>query len=329
MSGRKFWISVSLMLYAALFVAAAPLMLRSSVRAESIEDLRREINAKQSTIKQLEAEAEKYRAQIATSVSQAKTLKAELSRIDSTIKQLTYELSITNAKLDATILALRELNFKIADTQTDINHRKKQMEEIVRIIAYEDETGLLMTLAKSANISEIFDQAAYLVGLQDNLYANVKAMERLKNDLMDERAETQKLQTQYKLLQANLKAQNSIQQNKKLQRSQLLAETQNQEIKFQQLLSENQKKQQSIAREIYELEFELQRQALKANIPGRNPNLFIWPVDNGYLTQRYGSTSETGFINDFYNFHNGIDIGAKTGIGTPIKAALKPGSERR
>jgi len=37
------------------------------------------------------------------------------------------------------------------------------------------------------------------------------------------------------------------------------------------------------------------------------------------LTQGYGPTSETGFENNVYSFHNGIDIAA--GYGAPIRSA--------
>ncbi|PJA64920.1 MAG: hypothetical protein CO159_00510 [Candidatus Portnoybacteria bacterium CG_4_9_14_3_um_filter_40_10] len=55
-----------------------------------------------------------------------------------------------------------------------------------------------------------------------------------------------------------------------------------------------------------------------SSIPVYRSGVLAWPLQ-GAINQRYGPTSQTGFINDAYNFHNGIDIDAN--IGDPIKSA--------
>ena len=55
------------------------------------------------------------------------------------------------------------------------------------------------------------------------------------------------------------------------------------------------------------------------SIPSARKGLFEWPTI-GSITQIYGPTSVTGFVNNVYNFHNGIDIEADT--GDPVKAAM-------
>ena len=96
-----------------------------------------------------------------------------------------------------------------------------------------------------------------------------------------------------------------------------MQETKNQEKKYSSLLSEIQKKRDGIQKEIYELEEKLKYTIDPSKIPAPRRGLFNWPA-NGTISQKWGSTSETGFINDSYKFHNGVDIAAL--IGTPIYA---------
>jgi murein DD-endopeptidase MepM/ murein hydrolase activator NlpD len=98
----------------------------------------------------------------------------------------------------------------------------------------------------------------------------------------------------------------------------LLKKTKSQEKSYQKMLSELEELQKEIQSEIFELEDKLRFAIDKASIPAPRSGVLEWPAE-GILSQGYGLTSKTGFINDSYKFHNGIDIAAS--YGTPIFAA--------
>jgi murein DD-endopeptidase MepM/ murein hydrolase activator NlpD len=196
------------------------------------------------------------------------------------------------------------------------------MAALVREIAYQDDTGLIAIFLASPKISDFFDIAIQLSNLEKAMQQDLIITKELKGKLEIKKKQEEELQERQRIWQQELAAQQAISLLKKRERMDLLQKTKNQELQYQRLLAENQARQQEILREIEALESELRRLLLRVTIPPRQPGLFIWPVTDGYVTQEYGPTSQTGFVNDAYNFHNGIDIGHRDGIGTPIKAVM-------
>lgn len=304
----------------ALFALILVLFAAHTAGAETMDELRKRIDEKESEIKALEEEAAQYRRNLNQTMLQSKTLSGEVSRLDAAIKQINYRLSIVRHQLDATVLKIRTLNNKISASELSINQRRAQISEIIRTLNDFDQLGLLPMALNSRGVIEFFDAVASLTQLEKGLYNELLTIKAFKEDLEVNRQQEKNLEIEQRALNEELTTQNIIEQSKRKDRANLLAQTRNQESRYQQLLAENRKRQEEIAREIEGLESELRRLILKANIPPRTPGLFSWPVDNGYVTQEYGETTKTGFINDFYKFHNGIDFGASGGIGVPIKA---------
>jgi murein DD-endopeptidase MepM/ murein hydrolase activator NlpD len=288
--------------------------------SSEIEKLKKDIQEKELEIKRLEEEEKSYRGTLNKIINQQQTLRGELKRIDSEITRLNYEIKITRAQLQATIMKLKLIYKDILDTQNKIEERKSQIANALKELSYMDDSGYFLNFLLYKNISEFFNAALYLSYLSNAIAKDIEDLKILNNKLEEEKTKQQKLEKEQKENEMKLSAQYSITEAKKKEKTDLLVKTKNQESRYKILLSENKKRQQEILKEIEELESELRRLALKLAIPKRNPGLFIWPIDNGYITQEYGDTNKTGFSNDFYSFHNGIDFGSPKGIGTPIKA---------
>lgn len=306
--------------WGAAFSLTAAFLFAYMANAETMDELRKRIDEKESEIKALEEEAAEYKKSLNQAMLQSKTLKGEVARLDAAIKQINYRLSIVRRQLDATILRIKTLNNKINNAEKSLASRRLAMANTVRALDYYDQMGLLSITLNSNGIADFFDIISSLSQLEEGLFNEVLATKVLKQDLEIDRQEEKELEKGQRSLNEELNMQNIIEQHKRKDRSELLTKTRNQETRYQQLLAENRKKQEEIAKNIEQLESELRRLALKVSVPLRAPGLFSWPVDNGYVTQEYGETTKTGFINDFYKFHNGIDFGASGGIGVPIKA---------
>lgn len=310
------------LLHKLLIVVAVLALMPLLARAASIEELRAQIAAKEQQVQRLEAEADAYRKSISETLAKANTLKNEINRITSQIQQLDYNLKITSKKIEATQLKITELGLKIEETNQNIRQKFVEVGETLRTISEFDSESLLATLFKSRRLSEFFNQESYLEGLQLELRNQVASLKQLRADLSNDLNQSEAAKRELQALSLTLKNQKYIASDKQQEKKTLLAETKNQEQNYQRLLSETTKKQEAIEREIFDLESELRRQISFANLPARAPGLFVMPLDNAYVTQEFGPTAYDGITKDFYQFHNGIDFGSKTGVGTPIKAAL-------
>lgn len=290
------------------------------VNAATLSELQERIRTKEKEIAQLESEADAYRKSIGETLALAKTLKGEIARVDSQLKQLNYNLNITQKQLEATELKIQEIGLDIEETNKAVVTSLKEIGETLQTISELDNETLLATLFKSDKLSDFFTQASYLESLQQSLRTRVGDLRSLKVRLEKDLGDSEKAKQKFKSLSSSLNNQKRITLDKRQERSQLLAETKNQEQNYQRLLAETVKRQEAIEREIFELESELRRQIISAELPPRNPGLFLLPVDNGYVTQEFGSTRRDGLTHYFYSFHNGMDFGSKTGVGTPVRA---------
>ena len=284
-----------------------------------VDDLKQQIQQKQQEIEKLQKEAEQYRASLNESSSMAKTLNAEISRINKKIKSLEYEITINQKKIEEAQLKIRDLNNNINQTKNNIEENRKILAELVQTLNELDNQNNLVVLLKISNLSDYFSQLAYVENLQAKLIEKTTFLAKLNETLNDSLNQSEELKKQYENFQKDLTAQKEITSDIQEEKDQLLKETKNKEAAYQSLLNQTIKKQQEVEKEIEKLEAELRAKTDYSALP--SGKFFIWPVTGGYLTQDYGTVPLGSDTRKFYSFHNGIDIGSKSGIGTPILAA--------
>ncbi len=287
--------------------------------AQSESDiLLEQIKEKEAEIVKLEAEAQKFRDSLAKTQTQKKTLSNQLQIIQDQINQLQSELKITRAKISKTELNIKSFVSQINKKQQDINSRQKGIAQSLRAIAYLDNENIVLTLLNNDKFSDFLSQAQYVSNLQGSLYSDFKLLTEAKKNLEDLKGGEEQKKAELSELKQSLTVQNQLVQSQKQDKSQLLAQTKNQEIIYQKQISDIQKKQVEIQQEISSLEDKLRGEV--SGVPKARPGALAWPLI-GRITQGYGPTSVTGFYNDAYKFHNGIDIAAY--LGAPIRASLE------
>ncbi|MBI2633689.1 MAG: peptidoglycan DD-metalloendopeptidase family protein [Parcubacteria group bacterium] len=291
-------------------------------RSLTVDEIKIRIDEKEAEIKVLEAQADAFRKSIDESLGKAKTLQGEIARIDAKLGQLRVNLSITQKKIEAKELKIQELNGDISTTSGEVTKRRDQIGEVLRVLSERDGESLLASMLRANQVSEFLGEYAYLEGLEKGLYQDVTELKYYKGVLEGELDQSRQAKLELQALLTSLQSQRKITENTKSERQNLLAETKNQERNYQKLLQETVQKQEAIEKEIFELEAELRRMINTDALPGRQRGLFYWPLDGGYVTQEFGPVPSSSITRDFYQFHNGIDLGAKTGVGTPIRAAF-------
>lgn len=304
--------SSAILLFAAIFILPA---LFSS--ASTIDDLKTQIEQKQQELKDLEEKSKLFKSSISDSKQQQKTLKNNITSLNNQINYLKNQINITGNKIDQTTLFIKKLKIDIQKQEEALRLKKIYIASAIQTINEYDSTSLMELLLKNRDFSNFFSQAEHMQTVEEEIQNNIDQVQLLKSNLDDRRTKQEIKETELQDLKTDLSSQKKITDQQKNKKENLLFQTQNQEKKFAQLLNDVKKKQEQIQKEIYDFEEKLKYTIDPSTIPATRPGLFDWP-SNGRLSQGYGSTSSTGFINDYYTFHNGIDIA--NAIGTPVYA---------
>ncbi len=307
------------MKYGVLIVLITALLFPVQVIFAQVDEaaLREQISLKEEEIKKLEAEEAVYKQALSQTQSQSKTLKNQISLIESQIKQLTVNLKIIKAKISKTESDIKLHSQEIKEKEKGIQNRKLAMGESMKSLARLENQGLVAMILKSDKFSDVLNSNQYLVNLENGLYDNFTILTQDKAELEGLVSEEKDLKKDLNDSKSELIVKNNLVQKQKGEKDKLLAETKNKETEYQKMISQAQIKQAEIQSEIFELEDKLRGQV--GGVPPPRPGALAWPL-LGRITQGYGSTSITGFYNDAYKFHNGIDLAAS--YGAPIRAAL-------
>lgn len=294
------------------------LFLPKIISAQSDSDfLLEQIKAKELEIKNLETELNEYKNALSKTKSQTNTLKGQIALIESQINKLKADLKITLAKISKTESNIRLYSRKIKEKEQKIKERQTAMARSFRFLAYADDYGLLAVILQSKKLSNFLNQSEYLASLAGGLYGNYKILAQDKIELTNLLLGQKELKGDLIDLRTELQSKSRLVESQKQEKNALLKETKNQETEYQKIISRIQVKQAQIQNEIFELENKLRGEV--GGVPPPRPGALAWPLI-GRLTQGYGPTSATGFYNDAYKFHNGIDIALE--YGASIRASL-------
>lgn len=276
-----------------------------------------QIKAKDAEIKKLETELNQYKDALSKNKSQASTLRGQIILIETQISKLKGDLKVTQAKIFRAEANIKLYSRKIKEKEQKIKERQAAMSRSFRFLAHADKQGFLAAILQSRKFSVFLNQSEYLANLMNGLYSDYKIIAQDKIELTSLLSEQEDMKGDLIDFKTELQSKSRLVENQKQEKNSLLRETKNQETEYQKIISQIQIKQAQIQKEIFELEDKLRGEV--GDVPRPRPGALAWPL-LGRLTQGYGPTSVTGFYNDAYKFHNGIDLAF--GYGAPIRASL-------
>ncbi len=301
-----------------ILISLISVLFAESGQAGPTEDLQKQIQDRQAQIKQLEEQITKLQGVIKNNQGQQSTLKKQIVLLDSQINQLEFEIKLTKAKISEANLEIESLNNEIQNKEDEMVVNRNYLVNAVRVINEYDQKAPIEIILENDNFSDLLNQLEYAENLQGSIQEKLAGIKTLKAQLSDASEKQQAYKNDLESLNEHLTGKNLALNSQEADKQDLLATTKNQEQKYQSQLQTVQKQQQEIEKEIYTLEDKLRMTIDPNSIPPARKGILSWPVNN-VITQGYGPTSQTGFINNVYNFHNGIDL--RAAIGTPIRAA--------
>ncbi|MDP2641942.1 MAG: peptidoglycan DD-metalloendopeptidase family protein [bacterium] len=283
---------------------------------------------------QLQQEIERVRKERETLLEEQRKLLAELEAInkqsqslglavkslDVTKKKLNTDISVTKSKITSTNLTIRSLESTMGEKERQVVTHRKAIAGALSLVSEYDSRPIILDVLASAKFSDIWNDRDRLDGLNVRLEEEINNLRETRKILTLEKEEKEKVKEEQLSLQEQLSGQKSVVEENQKAKERLLAETKNKEVEYQRLLAENIANQKQFEEDLYRLESELKITLDPSLIPTPEHSVLAWPLDNIFVTQRFGDTAfaRGGAYNG--KGHNGIDFRAS--MGTPVKSML-------
>lgn len=302
----------------AIVAAITPL----AIRGQTVDDLRKQIENKESDIKRIEAEIAAYQKLLDGQENKSSSLKNEITRLETQIKKINADIRLTESRIQKTELRLSELASGIRTTEQKISYERDILEELVKAQFEADEKTLAEILLTGGSLADFFAQEEAVGTIRSNIQISLQNLHSEKNSLDTEKKQREDQEAELKALRKDLTGRKAVQENTSQSKSQLLKESKNQEAEYQKILKEREARRALIQKELETIEEALRKQIDPNSLPTKRTGVLGWPVANPVITQGFGFTQfATTQGSDIYKGkgHNGIDLRAS--IGTPILSA--------
>lgn len=302
----------------AFCIWVVPSLLAAAEENKSIEDLQKQIDARSKEIRRLEEEARRYRTLVGQKAQEQKTLTNQIGLLEAEIQELTLRIRITRTHIQRTEATVEELSGDIEEKERQIAQTKEYIAALIQELNEKDSETLLTTLLRAPSLAVFSEELEYVLNLNQSVHERLTTLESLTDQLESEKKVAEEEKQNLEASQRELAARENVTEDRKEERERLLNLTGKAKKSYEQTLKEIKQQQKAIQEEIVAFEAKLRQLLDLKRLPGSQPGLLAWPA-RGTLSQGYGPTSETGFLNDAYKFHNGIDLAIPS--GTPVKAA--------
>ncbi len=321
MKNRKYFIYfvfLGLLILSSGFVTASEIDDNLYANNPEVQDLNQQIEENQNKIENLKKAAEEYAQKIEDYKNQSATLKNQLGLLDNQIIKIELDIKTLQLQIDKTKLETKAMDFKINSEEQEIESRKENIIEYIKLIDKSDQRSYLEILILNDSFAEFFNQLNYLEEVQNNIKQTVDRLQLLKQALEVQKADKERQQQELESLQGQLKARETKLKDESSAKETLLVETKSSELQFQNLLVGLKQKQNAIDSQVLDLQDQVKDKIKRLRSGSTEPKatLLDWPLPAPHEITAYFHDPEYPFRYIFE--HPAIDIRAKQ--GSPIKA---------
>lgn len=307
-----------------IFILFSLLFVRSGasfVFAETADEIKNKIDKRNLDIANLEKEIANYQKQIDSLSSQSSSLQSTLKTLQLTRKKLEKNIALTQDKITAKSYDIQKLDLQINGKEVDI---KDSHRVIVKAFSTINEVGnqsLPALVLGSKSISDSLGSVQELVVLQQGLYDKIDKLNKDKASLLTNKQASEKAKADLLKLNNQLSNERALVVSTANEQADLLKETSQSESAYRSLLATKKEEAQAFEREINSYEAQLKILIDPKLLPKMGTGVLSFPLDNVFITQRYGMTDFSLSNRQYYSTgsHNGMDF--RAAIGTPVKSA--------
>lgn len=307
-----------------LIFAGIALRVHAQESTPPIQDsgIQSKIESRNADIKNLEKEIAEYQSQIDLLDSKQLSLSETLKSLDLTQKKLQSNIKLTQEKIEAKNLEIKNLTTQIHGTVDTITDTVRYTQESFRAINEVGDLNAFKILIGSDNYSRIWNTTQTLDKLREGLQTNIQKLTTSKELLEKNKSSTEDARADLEKLKKQLNGERAATLDAKTEQNKLLRDTQNSESAFRNILQEKMALKDAFEKEISQYESSLNLSVDISKVPLSGSRALAWPVDDVFITQFFGNTRFATKNAQLYSGagHNGIDFRAS--IGTPVKAAM-------
>lgn len=287
--------------------------------ATTSDVLKSKIEERNNQIKQLEAEIGQYNIEITNTQGQAKTLQSTIKSLDLTKKKISTDINLTENKIVRTNLTIGQLDSEIDKAQESIINNKIAIGAALKSAYYVEESGFLQLILSNSNISEVWNDIDDSRQIRESIRQRTKSLALQQKEMQIKESSLKGQKTELVTLKQDLAGKKQAVELTAKEKADLLAQTKNKEQAFKELVKTKEQLKAQFEKDVYDFESQLHYLIDPTSYPKGKTGIFSWPLDNIYITQKFGKTvgAEKLYTS---GSHNGVDFRAT--VGTRVKNVL-------
>ncbi len=289
------------------------------LHSQTVDDIKSKIDEKNNQIKQLELEISQYNLEVNNASTQAKSLLGTIKSLDLSKKKITADISLTEKKIDKTNLTIGQLSRDIELSKKKVALNRQAVMDSFRNTRVLDDQNVVMVVLSQKSINSIWSEIDSISKVSDEMHDKVRGLTVLQQDMQKKQDSMLGQKKSLLSLSTELVGKKKSVEYTVQQKAAILSETKNKEQVFKSLVQIKQEQKAQFEKELYDFESQLNISIDKGGYPvGRN-GILSWPLDDVYITQRFGKTVGAEKLYKSGS-HNGVDFRAS--IGTKVKNVL-------
>ncbi|MEK7621713.1 MAG: peptidoglycan DD-metalloendopeptidase family protein [Patescibacteria group bacterium] len=290
-----------------------------TANSATVEELRSRIGDHTNEIKRLEVEIEGFRRELSATVKTASGLEGEIKRLETTRKKFAADIQVTENKIERARLEIEKIALEIGRKNQTVSDRRIALGESLRQWRDRDHESLFEIMLGFSHLADFWNELDRSAVLQGQVQSDISSLRSLRDELEVSKSATEKEQLELNRLRLRLADQKVLAEENKTEKDRLLKLTKNKEANYRTLLTSTEAKKEAFERELFDFESQLRIIIDPKSIPPAGKGILAWPLDNIFITQRFGKTVDAKRLY-VSGTHNGVDF--RAALGTPVKATL-------
>ncbi|HRH26832.1 MAG TPA: peptidoglycan DD-metalloendopeptidase family protein [Parcubacteria group bacterium] len=283
------------------------------------DELKNKIDDRQAQIKKLEEEIKQFNAEVENANKEAKTLETTIKSLDLTKKKITTDINLTENKISKTNLTIQQIGGEISTKEEQIENNRKAVTNAIKNAQFIDNNNIITMILTTKSISDVWKDIDNIQTIREAIRDKTKELSGLKRELEVKQEDLSEQKEELVDLKQDLSGKKQAVEYTVKEKATVLTQTKSKEQAFKELVKTKEQQRTQYLKELFEYESQLKYLIDPNSYPQGKPSILAWPLDNVYITQRFGKTVGAQKLYTSGS-HNGVDFRAT--VGTRVKNVL-------